>query len=158
MLQVATLIVPSFMECSAFDPAPHPISRKLIAILQSPDPPERCFPFAHEKSPLDLTYHQRIVMLLPSSWLRWGSSWLKSWVAQIAGSPAMRWNVKTEDGSGEKMAKLDGHYRREKRANWLAFVVLNDAVIGSGWNPLPFAKRRILNILFPSGENSILGP
>lgn len=65
--RLATLIVPSFMEFSAFGPAHHPISSKLIAILQSPDPPERCFPFAHEKSPLDSTYHHHIVMLLPSS-------------------------------------------------------------------------------------------
>ena len=73
--------------------------------------------------------------------------------------------LKCQDGggSGEKMAKLDGHYRREKRANWLAFVVLkrchDDRIrLKSRANHLQRANRRILKILFPSGQNSILGP
>ena len=120
-------MVPSFMECSAFGPAPHPISSKLIIILQSPDPPERCFPFAHEKSPLDLTYHHRIVMLLPSSSIE-PLTLTRIVMIEVmsCGDGGIACNaLKCQEGggSGEKMAKLDGHYRREKRANWLAFVV-----------------------------------
>ena len=35
--------------------------------IRPSDPPERCFPFAHEKSPLDSTYHRRIIIVIISS-------------------------------------------------------------------------------------------